>query len=247
MIREKTQLTQTESAANLPEVIVPEARPQNAFVEMYQAVKRAILTVRENPSDALSEPFFKTIAMDTGQFQRIIREENTEMETAFPAIFIHFINIRYLVQQQRIGEGRATMRVRFILNTLNNQDTDRECDPFLVFQRVNTAIQDAKSYEPALNERCNLTYFDTPLTTNMLQAYWIDYEVWFRETSAWTYRKWIPRSLVMPPFTNHSDAPDNDKDGHGNHLNPVYKDVSGFEPSVDGNLEEEDVNKIEDG
>ncbi|MCO7113883.1 hypothetical protein NIB75_19060 [Bacteroides uniformis] len=24
-----------------------------------------------------------------------------------------------------------------------------------------------------------LTYFDMPLSTNMLQAYWIDYEVWF--------------------------------------------------------------------
>ncbi|GAB6013504.1 hypothetical protein MK137Hg34_000306600, partial [Viscerimonas tarda] len=108
------------------------------------------------------------------------------------------------------------------------------------------AIQDAKDTEPALNERCNLTYFDMPTTTNMLQAYWIDYEVWFRETSSWKYRNWVPRHLVMPPFTNHSDAPENDRDGHENHPEPVYKDVSGFEPSVDGNLEEDDVSKIED-
>ena len=72
------------------------------------------------------------------------------------------------------------MRVRFILDTLNNSDPERECDPFIVFQRLNVAIQDAKDREPALSERCNLTYFDMPLTTNMLQAYWIDYEVWFR-------------------------------------------------------------------
>jgi hypothetical protein len=243
MIRDKNkpQPEQTPTI-NEPEVIVPEIQ-QNAFVEMYQAVKRAILTVRENPSDPLSEPFFKTIAMDNGQFQRIVREENTEMEIAFPAIFIHFINIRYLVQQQRIGEGRATMRIRFILNTLNNNDPDRECEAFLVFQQVNTAIQDAKNYEPALNERCNLTYFDTPLTTNMLQAYWIDYEVWFRETSAWKYRGWVERHLVMPPFTNHGDAPQHDKDEHGNHLNPVYKEVSRFEPSAGGN-DEENVNEI---
>jgi hypothetical protein len=142
------------------------------------------------------------------------------------------------VQQQRIGEGRATMRVRFILNTLNNQDPERECDPFLVFQWVNTAIQDAKNTEPALNERCNLTYFDMPLTTNMLQAYWIDYEVWFRETSAWKYRSWVERHLVMPPFTNHSDAPEKDTVGHGNHSKPVYGEVSGFEPSVGGREEE---------
>ena len=84
------------------------------------------------------------------------------MEIAFPAVFIHFVNVRYL-EQQRVGdEGRATMRVRFILNTLNNSDPDRECEAFDVFQRINIAIQDAKSYEPALNERCNLTYFDMP-------------------------------------------------------------------------------------
>jgi hypothetical protein len=144
-----------------------------------------------------------------------------------------------LVQQQRIGEGRATMRVRFILHTLNNQDPDRECDAFIVFQQVNTAIQDAKNTEPALNERCNLTYFDTPLTTNMLQAYWIDYEVWFRETSAWKYRNWVERHLVMPPFTNHSDAPEKDAAGHGNHSKPVYREVSRFEPSVKEDLERE--------
>ena len=125
------------------------------------------------------------------------------------------------------------MRVRFILNTLNNSDAERECDPFIVFQRLNVAIQDAKNREPALNERCNLTYFDMPLTTNMLQAYWIDYEVWFREYSAWKYRDWVKRYLVMPPFTQHSDAPQHDTDNHGQHSSPTYDESTGFEPSVE--------------
>ncbi|MDR2915759.1 MAG: hypothetical protein LBV74_13145 [Tannerella sp.] len=217
---------------------VPEEVPQNPFVEMYGAVKRAILTVRANPAEPESEPFFRTVMIDNGQFARILREENTETEIAFPAVFVHFINVRYLVQQQRIGQGRATMRIRFILNNLNNRDPERECDPFIVFQWLNTAIQDAKSYEPALNERCNLTYFDMPLTTNMLQAYWIDYEVWFRETSSWKYRNWVERYVVMPPFTNHSDAPEKDENGHGNHLRPDYNEVTGLEASVGGNDEE---------
>ena len=93
-----------------------------------------------------------------------------------------------------------------------------ECEPYIVFQRLNMAIQDAKSREPALNERCNLVYFDMPLTTNMLQAYWIDYEVWFRESSAWKSRDWEERYLVIAPFTNHSDAPQHDTDGHGDHF-----------------------------
>jgi hypothetical protein len=240
MIKDKRPKEQTPAIPNTPETLFPEEEAVNPFVEMYAAVKRAILTVRENPFNQMSGPFFKTIALDRGQFQRIIRDENTETEIAFPAVFIHFVNVRYLVQQQRIGEGRATLRVRFILNTLNNDDSERECDPFIVFQRLNTAIQDAKDREPALNERCNLTYFDMPLTTNMLQAYWIDYEVWFRESSAWKYRNWVPRRLVMPPFTNHSDAPEKDKETHGNHLKPEYGEVSGFASSgnEDKNMEE---------
>lgn len=210
------------------EVIIPEAVPENPFVNMYEAVRRTLLTVLEDPDNPLSPSYFKTIRMDNGQFERIIRSDNMEYETAFPAVFIHFTNVRYLVQQQRIGEGRATMRIRFILNNLNNGDDSMECEPFRVFQRINVAIQDAKSYEPALNERCNLLYFDMPTTTNMLQAYWVDYEVWFREASAWKYRKWVERYVVMPPYTNHDDAPEHDKGNHGNHKTPGYSDTSGF-------------------
>lgn len=222
------------STPSLPRVSIPEQVAENPFVNMYQAVRRAILTLRENPADPLSAPFFKTIQIDTGQFSRIVRDTNLETEIAFPAVFVHFVNVRYLVQQQRVGEGRATMRIRFILNTLNNSDPDRECEAFLVFQRLNMAIQDAKNYEPALNERCNLTYFDMPVTVNMLQAYWIDYEVWFRESSAWKYRDWVERYVVMPPFTQHSDAPGHDIQGHGFHDKPAYEDATGYEPSVEG-------------
>ena len=232
MIKDKHNKPQTEEPTP-PVESVPEKVSENPFVNMYDAVRRAILTVREDPDNSASPPLFKTIAIDNGQFTRLIRSENLEYEIAFPAVFIHFVNVRYLVAQQRVGEGRATMRVRFILNTLNNSDAERECDPFIVFQRLNVAIQDAKNREPALNERCNLTYFDMPLTTNMLQAYWIDYEVWFREYSAWKYRDWVKRYLVMPPFTQHSDAPQHDTDNHGKHNSPTYDESTGFEPSVE--------------
>ncbi|MDR2890563.1 MAG: hypothetical protein LBV18_03030 [Alistipes sp.] len=235
MIKEKkSPLEPQVKAETPPAVTVPEEVEGNTLAEMYLAVKRAVLTVREREDDPASPAFFKTVAIDNGQFSRITLSENVETEIAFPAIFIHYTNVRYLVQQQRIGEGRATMRVRFILNTLNNQDTERECDPFFVFQRVNRAIQDAKSREPALNERCQLLYFDMPTTSNMLQAYWIDYEVWFRETSAWKYRDWVERYLVMPPFTDHADAPDRDTAHHGNHPRPNDRDAITIQPSVGG-------------
>lgn len=234
MIKDKKPSSVTPPVTETPpKVSKPEEVAKNPFAEMYHAVKRALLTIREDAENPATPPFFKTIAIDNGQYLRIIRDTNMEMEVAFPAIFVHFVNVRYLVQQQRIGEGRATMRVRFILNNLNNSDSDMECEPFEVFQRINVAIQNAKSKEPALNERCNLTYFDMPQTTNMLQAYWIDYEVWFREISAWKYKDWIERYLVMPPFTNHSDAPVHDTELHGNHPKPIYKESSGLVPSVE--------------
>ena len=233
--------------AERPAVAVPESVSENPFVNMYQAVRRAILTLRENPEDPQSPSFFRTIMIDTGQFSRIVRSENLEMEIAFPAIFIRFVNVRYLVQPQRIGEGRATMRIRVILNTLNHTDPERECDPFIVFQRLNVAIQDAKSHEPALTERCNLLYFDMPVTTNMLQAYREHYEVWIRKSSAWKYRNWVERYLVMPPFTQHADAPQHDTAGHGHHAEPVYEKVTGFQPSVDvPDLPEEDEKEPEE-
>ncbi|MCS3182634.1 hypothetical protein NXU83_13990 [Bacteroides thetaiotaomicron] len=235
MIKDKeTKKGTTEVIPNEKEVVIPEEVSENPFVNMYEAVRRTLLTLRENPENPLAPPYFKTIRMDNGQFERIIRSDNMEYETAFPAVFVHFTNVRYLVQQQRLGEGRATMRIRFILNNLNNGDDGMECEPFRVFQRINVAIQDAKSYEPALNERCNLLYFDMPTTSNMLQAYWVDYEVWFRESSAWKYRKWVERYVVMPPFTNHSDSPQHDKENHGDHKTPDYSETSGFTGAGEG-------------
>lgn len=233
MIKDRKHISPPRAVADEPPgITLPESVEENALAEMYLAVKRAVLTIRETEDDLQSPPFFKTVSLDNGQFNRIILSQNTETEIVFPAIFVHYTNVRYLVQQQRIGQGRAVMRVRFILNTLNNQDPDTEILPFHIFQRVNKAIQDAKDHEPSLGERCQLLYFDMPTTTNMLQAYWIDYEVWFRETSAWKYRDWVQRYVVIPPFTNHADAPDRDTEGHGNHPSPTDREAIGIQSSV---------------
>ena len=36
----------------------------------------------------------------------------------------------------------------------------------------------------------------------MLQAYWIDYEVWFGESSAWKYRDWVKGMWSCPRSPN---------------------------------------------
>lgn len=207
-----------------------ESVPANPLEEIYLAVREVLESLHVDPNDDRSPRLFRTVKIDNGQFERVVRSKgNTEYAIAFPAAFIRFVNVRYLVEQQRVGEGRATMRIRFILNDLNNSDDTVETHGFRVFQQINTAIQDAKSYASAINERCNLTYFDMPESTgNGLQPYWIDYEIWFRESAAFQYRNWVERYLVMPPFTNHSDAPEHDEEEHGDHQTPKFEEVSSY-------------------
>lgn len=203
----------------------------NTMGDVFQAIKRAILTVREDEENPDSPQYFKTIAVDTGQFERIMSKSNTEYETAFPACFVRFTNVHFLVAQQRIGEGRATLRIRFILNRIDNQHVDWETYPFHIAEKLNQAIQAAKDTEESLQERCNLQYFDMPQSTNMLQAYWLDYEIYFKITSSYKYNDWIKKKVIVPPFTNHSDA----NDGKENVSKPTYSDVSKIENDTNTN------------
>lgn len=223
----------------------------NPIEEIYRATRRVLESLHEDPNNDGSPLLFKTVKVDNGQFERIIRTKgNTEYAVAFPAAFIRFVNVRYLTSQQRVGEGRATMRIRYVLNDLNNSDDIQETHGFRIFEQINAAIQDAKSYEPALNERCNLTYFDMPESLdNGLQPYWIDYEVWFRSMSGYQYRNWVDRYLVMPPFTDHSDQkPENNLDGHEDHNTPTYDEATGFVGVVDngGDTDDNDDNSDSD-
>lgn len=203
----------------------------NALCEVFNAVKEVLSKLHQDKDDPNSPLLFKTIALNTGQLSRIKNDKwNKESVFSFPAVFLHFINIRYLTQQSRVGEGRATLRVQYVLNRLNCGDVKFELEGYELFQRINVALQDAKSTHPALTERFNLTYFDQPESfDDGLQPYWIDYEVWFTEYSAYKYRNYVDRFLVCPPFTDHSDQlPENNKDKHEDHDNPEYGEVSGF-------------------
>lgn len=228
-------------------------RFENPIQRIYEATRRAITNVKVSKQRGDYEPFylhpddnkkildkangkisslpysdyFQTIQIDNGQFDRIMLDPNYQIETAFPAVFVRFINIRYLVAQQRIGEGRATMRIRFILNNLNNSDDIIETMPLRIFQLLNASIQNAKKYESSFDERINLIYNDMPERTKMLQAYWVDYEVWFKDYSGWVYNNYIKKHIISAPYTNHSDYPaEHNEDNHEDHKKPTYDEVS---------------------
>ena len=81
MIKDKHNKPQTDEPIP-PLDSVPEKVSENPFVNMYDAVRRAILTVREDPDDPTSPPLFKTIAIDNGQFTRLIRTVRIARRTA---------------------------------------------------------------------------------------------------------------------------------------------------------------------
>lgn len=242
MIVDKHKILDAEEQEALQEAVeqsnvttLEEAITTNALCEVFKAVKTILSEMRVDEDNETSPLLFKTIKLNNGQLSRIKHDKwNREYALAFPAVFLHFINVRYLVSQSRIGEGRATLRIQYVLNTLNNSDEDVELEGYRLFQRINDHINRFKCGFPALLERFQLTYFDQPESfDDGLQPYWIDYEVWFREYSDYAYRDWVDRYIVIPPFTNHSDQlPENNLDNHEDHDKPKFEDVVGFDENL---------------
>lgn len=154
-----------------------------------------------------SPKIFKTVQIDDGQYERIISPNGNKEETmGFPAAFVHFIEWRYLVQQSRVNEGRAKLRIRFILNSLNVHEDGHDMDVYYVAERIHQTIQENISKYECLQERCQLEYVD-PMESfdHGLQPCWMTYEIWFKQPNIWIRRNKIYKKFVCPPFTNHAD------------------------------------------
>lgn len=230
-----------QEVAEKPEVVKPttpeiteeqELYEANPLSEIYRAVESIIRELRVDPNNPDSPPLFRTIKLNSGQLSRIKNDKyNLEYGLAFPAVFIHLINMRWLVQTSRIGEGRADLRICFVLNRLNNGDDEYQTEGYDVFQRIHNAIEANKAKFAPLTERCQLTYFDQVENfDDGLQQYWITYEVWFRSYTAYRYRNYVDRYIVIPPFTNHSDQlPGNNQDGHKDHDETPFEDYASFQ------------------
>ena len=213
--------------------------PSNGIIEVFKAVKQILREVRWEYGNPNSPFIFKTVQRNDGQFERIIkRDVNKEDTLSFPAAFIHFINIRWLKPSGRIREGRAELRIKFIMNRLNvhdNNDTETEID--YVAQRIKQDFEEKRYNYECLTERLSLDYYD-PMQTfnNSLHACWMNCDIWFRETSIWVTRNKIRKHLVIPPYTNHADQDPsisniNPKD-HNNLDHPIrYDDATSFEYS----------------
>lgn len=79
MIKDSNHTEEKKSTeVSRPTESIPEERELNPLAEMFYAVKRALLTIPENPSKKNGKPFFRTIAIDNGQFARLVRDRNME-------------------------------------------------------------------------------------------------------------------------------------------------------------------------
>ncbi len=203
----------------------------NVMIESYKAVRKILESIKEDPNDPNSPPFFKTIKLDNGQLNRIsTSQHNMEYGVVFPAVFIHYINIYYNVGVSKIAEGKGTMRIHYVLNRLNNSDDEVECEGLSIYQRIVSAIEEQKSNFPALVQRFQLEYWDQPLSfDDALQPYWIDYQIWFQDFTAYAYKNYIDAYVTVPPFTQPSDQnEDTNPENTPNHEYPSFDDASRF-------------------
>lgn len=202
----------------------------NSAIKAYYAIKEILSHVVWTEGRHKGKPVFKTIKYNQGQYQRIVRKEsNREFEIAFPAAFVEFVDLHFNVSQQVINEGRGTMKIKCILNKLNNMDNDiigadgrvieyNEMSVYHVAQLITNKIAEEYMHYPALQTRCNLQYIDPMECMNDgLQPFWITYEVWFREETYMSRRYTKEINIVFPPFANHADQlPENNPENHTN-------------------------------
>ena len=210
---------------------IQEAVETNVMIEAYKAVRKILESIKEDPNDPDSPSFFKTIKLDNGQLTRIKHNEyNREYGLVFPAVFIHYINIYYNVGTSKIAEGKGTMRIHYVLNRLNNSDDEAECEGMAIYQRIVAAIEEQKANFPVLVQRFQLEYWEQPLSfDDALQPYWIDYQIWFQDYTAYAYKNYVDAYVTVPPFTQPSDQNEiANPDNMPNHENPEYDEVSGF-------------------
>ena len=212
---------------------IQEAVETNAMIEAYKAIRDILAAIPKDPNDENSEPLFKTIKMDNGQLSRIkMNTKNNEYAIAFPAVFIHYIDVYYNVGTAKIAEGRGTMRIHYVLNRLNNSDDgeEGELEGLAVYQRIVSAIESKKSSFPALVNRFQLQYWDQVESfDDGVQAYWIDYQIWFNDYTAYRYKDYQDVYVVQPPYTNFSDQNEiANPDGRSDDKSITYDDTSGF-------------------
>lgn len=229
----------TASPASTDDTVsVPEQVEANGPSDIIHAFIEMLKEVTWEYGVPGSPKVFKTVQYSDGQYERVVNghnSENMEEGIAFPAAFVHFIDVNWLTSAQRFNDGRAELRIRFVLNRLDTHNPEHDTDVYYVAQRIHQTITEMKGNYECLTKRCNLTYVDPMESFNYsLQPCWMTYEIWFTTINIWVTRNKTLRKIVCPPFTNHSDQDQSDPDtnihGHTDASHPTtYNEASKYE------------------
>ena len=189
------------------EMTVAEAVAGNALEDVFLAVSKIIKEIKLDPDDPNSPPLFKTVKWNTGQLNRVRNsKQNSEYALAFPACFLHFINVYWNLGFNRVNQAYADLRICYVLNRLNNNDDEFQTEGARVFKQILEAINDNMSSLTPLVTRFQLSYWDQVESFEKgLQQYWITYQVRFNDYTSYRYKTYKPVYLAAPPFTNFSD------------------------------------------
>lgn len=209
---------------------VPVEFEQTPLIGIFNAVRNILKDIKTDPGNEACLPYFRTVRYNIGQMGRITSHKiNTEGAIGFPAAFIHFIDIQFLVGSARIGEGTGKMRIKFVLNRLNNQDEGFQTEGLAVYRMIKSAINERIGEISKYATDCRLTYFDpVENADDGVQEYWMTYEIRFMDYTDYYYKDYIDRYFVIPPFTNHSDQKEGVKPkDHGDHEED-FDEASGF-------------------
>lgn len=238
-----------------PEVERPEQVEANGAADIIHAFMDMLKQVTWEYGVEGSPLIFKTVQRNDGQYNRIVRKNvgNLEEGIAFPAAFVHLINMHWNVTAQRFNDGMATLRVQFILNRLDTHNPEHDTEVYYVAERINQTVTLLKDNYPCLTKRCVLQYVD-PMESfdNSLQPCWMTYDVYFTTVSVWISRNKTMRRIVIPPFTNHADQdqddPKNNIFGHTNldHKEETYDKHTSYNediPPEKNTKEEKDKDK----
>lgn len=238
---QESVLAPEKSEADSSTVVeVPEQIASNGPMDVLTAMKEILRSVTWEYDVTNSPKIFNTVQIDDGQYERIISPNGNQEETmAFPAAFVHFIEWYYLVDQSVVKEGRAQLRIRFILNSLNVHEDGHDMDVYYVAERIKQTIEENISNYECLQERCRLSYID-PMESfdNGLQPCWMTYEIWFKQRNIWITRRKTRKKLVIPPFTNHADQDTSieevNPDNHTNLNHPrTYNEATNYDLGAD--------------
>lgn len=187
---------------------IEEAVAGNPLEDLYYAVADIIKNIPQDPDNPNGPKLFQTVKWNMGQLNRIRNSKhNDEYALAFPACFIHFINVYWNLGFNKIGQAYADMRICFVLNRLNTLDDEYQPEGVRVFKRIVEALNDNMSAKIApLTTRFQLSYFDQVESFEKgLQQFWITYEVRCNDYTTYRYKNYQQAFLSAPPFTNFSD------------------------------------------